>query len=251
MAVPFGTYGESEMQMKKTKMVAMVVVTSLSLSGCITTSQPPAEMSPTEMAMRQKATENKRMVQGVVTGAVVGAVVGGGLALLMGGDERAMARGAGLGALAGGTMGGMDAHRVNKEAGAEISKQDELKAIIAEADKNIAHYKQLASQTGKLAAERNKQIADLNSNYSSGELDAEGYRSNMRGSTDIVRVVNGEISEVDRDISDLEGIAKGGKKVGPQIAGLKQQKASLEKQRDALVLAFSRVPKEIGVSVSG
>ena len=237
--------------MNKLKMTALMLAASMMLSGCITTTQPTENMSPTEIAMRQKATENKRMVQGVVTGAVVGAVVGGGLALLMGGDERAMVRGAGIGALAGGTMGGMDAHRVNKQAGAQASKQDELKAIIAGANKNIAHYKKMSSYTATLVAERNKKIADLNSNYSAGELDAETYRANMSGARRTVRLVNGEISEAERDISDLENIAKSGKKVGPQIAGLKKQKASLEKQRDALVVAFSRVPKEIGVSVGG
>ena len=225
------------------------LVASLALAGCVTTQQPTGTLSPTEMAMRQKQNENVRILQGAATGAVVGAVVGGGLGLLLGGDERSMAKGAMIGALGGGVLGAADAQRVNNQAGAQAAQQDQLKAVIANAEKNISHYQEMSNYTRQLTAEKEAEIARLNGMLSAGELAPEDYRARMSNARSNVQLVNGQISNVDQDISDLEGAAKNGMDVKKQISDLKAQKASLVVQRDALVTAYSRVPTEIGVTI--
>ncbi len=235
------------MSQKFTVITALAV--SLALSGCVTTQQPTGTLSPTEMAMRQKETENVRIVQGVATGAAVGAIVGGGLGLLLGGDERSMAKGALIGAIGGGALGAADANRVNQQAGAQAAEQGQLKSIIANAEKNIATYKSMASYTSQLVAEEQAEIERLNGMLSTGQLDATAYRAQMASAQSNVKIVNGQISNADRDIKDLEGAAKNGMQVTKQIEELKAQKASLVAQRDALVSAYSRVPSEVGVTI--
>ena len=82
-----------------------------------------------------------------------------------------------------------------------------------------------------------------------GQLAPDAYRAQMSSARGNVKIVNSQISNVDRDISDLEGAAKKGMNVKKQIAELKAQKVSLETQRDALVSAYSRVPSEVGVTI--
>nr|WP_320143340.1 hypothetical protein [uncultured Cohaesibacter sp.] len=225
------------------------LIASLALAGCVTTQQPTGSLSPTEMAMRQKQNENVRILQGVATGAAVGAIVGGGLGLLLGGDEKSMAQGAMIGALGGGVFGAADAQRVNKEAGAQAAQQDQLKGVIANAEKNIAHYQEMANFARQLAAEEKAEIDRLNAQLSAGQLAPDAYRAQMSSARGNVKIVNSQISNVDRDISDLEGATKKGMNVKKQIAELKAQKVSLETQRDALVSAYSRVPSEVGVTI--
>ena len=234
------------MKQYKAISAALLLSFSVALSGCVTATPPKANMSPTEAALRQKQTENVRIVQGVATGAAIGAVLGGGLALIAsGGDKKAMLRGAGVGALAGGVMGGVDANNVNQKTRAEAAQQDQLKAVIANANKNIAHYKSMANMTAKLASEERSNISRLNKSYQNGELDVAGYRSQLGYARENLRIVDGQISDVDRDINDLQKYSPGNTQVAAKVASLKSTKASLVRQRENLASSYSRVPSEI------
>ncbi|TLP42906.1 MULTISPECIES: hypothetical protein [Cohaesibacter] len=234
----------------KFRMLATMLALSVTISGCIATKQPNEHLTPTEIALRQKQTEHKRVVQGVATGALIGAAVGGGLGLILsGGDKRSMLRGAGLGALAGGVMGGVDASKVNKETREVSAEQDELKSIIAATEKSIAYYRSMANMTAKLTANANQRIPQMNASYQAGTLDRDTYRNQMLSARENMRIINDQVDNVDRDISDLEAVKKNKKlKVDAQIAKLKAQKAALTKQRDALQTAYSRVPDDLDLA---
>lgn len=162
-----------------------------------------------------------------------------------------MLRGAGIGAVAGGVLGGLDANKVNKETREVATEQDELKTIIEATNKNIAYYHSMADMTAKIAANANEQIPLMNASYQAGTLDQQTYRNKLQGARENLRIANKQIDNVDRDISDLETVKKDKKlKVDAQIAKLKKEKEALTKQRDALHAAYSRVPTDIGISIS-
>ncbi len=240
--------------MAKTRLrvLATMLALSMTISGCIATKQPNEHLTPTEIALRQKQTEHKRIIQGVATGALIGAAVGGGLGLILsGGDKRSMLRGAGIGALAGGVFGGVDANNVNKETREVSAEQDELKSIIAATEKSIAYYRSMASMTAKLTANAKEQIPRMNASYQAGTLNQDTYRNQMRSARENMRIVNDQVENVERDINDLEAVKKDKKlKVDAQIAKLKAQKKALITQRDELQMAYSRVPDEIGLDIS-
>ena len=237
---------------RKVRVLAILLAVSTSVSGCIATNQPTEHLTPTEIALRQKQTEHVRVVQGIATGALIGAVVGGGLGLIVsGGDKRSMLRGAGIGAIAGGVLGGVDANRVNKETREVAKEQDELKTIIEATNKNIAYYRSMATMTAKIAANANEQIPHMNASYQAGTLDQQTYRNKLSGARENLRIADMQIANVDRDISDLESVKKNKQlKVDAQITKLKKEKEALTKQRDALHAAYSRVPTDIGISIS-
>lgn len=226
--------------------VALTVSASIVLSACTTTAIDPSTMSKTEIAMRQQQNENVRVLQGAATGAAIGAIGGAALAAVLGGDGKAIARGAVAGGLVGGVAGANDANNVNNGARAEASEQSRYRTIIANADKNIAHYRRMASYASTLVSQENAQISSLNNQFHKGSIDRATYRSKMQNAQSNLKVVDGQIEKANSDISDLKTVLAQGAPVSGKIAQLQAEKAALLRERNALRNAYSRVPKDVG-----
>lgn len=229
--------------------IAPVLVGTLLLTSCTTVSGDPSTMSPAEIALRQRQNEDIRIAQGVATGAVIGAAGGALIAALTGGDGRSIARGAIAGGVVGGVAGGVDAHNVNQGARAQAGQQDRYRAIIANADHNIAHYRRMNSVTSQLIAEENGRIGRLNGEYRAGRVDKAEYRRRMSGARGNLSIIDGQIGKVERDINDLRSEGQNGAPVSSKVAQLQGEKNRLQAQRNALVAAYSRVPDDINLGV--
>jgi|GEM_PF-6432151 len=227
----------------KSTILASSMVVVLATSGCSTVAIDPDTMSPAEVALRQEQNERVRIMQGVATGAGIGAVIGGGLAAIMGGDANDIMKMAALGAVAGGMAGGADANRVNSGAGAQSAEQQKYKQIIANANTNIAYYKSVNKNASAVVREANRDVSKLNAQYKSGAISKAEYRSEMASARGNVRILDGNLNKIDTDINDLQ---TSGVNVSSKINTLKAQKRALERERDALVKAYSRVPSDVG-----
>jgi uncharacterized protein YcfJ len=231
------------------KLIAPALVGVLMLTSCTTVSGDPSTMSSAEIALRQRQNEDVRIAQGVATGAVIGAAGGALIAALAGGDGRSIAQGAIAGGVVGGVAGGIDANNVNKGARAEAGQQDRYRAVIANADHNIAHYRRMNSVTSQLIAEENGRIGRLNGEYRAGKVDKAEYRRKLSGARGNLSIIDGQISKVERDIKDLRSEGQNGAPVSSRVAELQGEKNRLQVQRNALVTAYSRVPDDINLGV--
>lgn len=227
---------------------AIVVIGSMFLTSCVSTAVDPANMTSSEIALRQRQTEDIRIAQGVVTGAAVGAAGGALIAALAGGDGRAIARGAIAGGLVGGVVGGVDANNVNQATRVESGQQDRYRQVIANADRAIAHYRRTNATAASLVSSENTRVARLNAEFRSGKIDKAGYRRKMANAKSNVAILDSQISRADRDISDLRSEGRSGPTAG-KIAELQAEKSRLQHQRDALKVAYSRVTDEIDLNV--
>ncbi|MCW1754159.1 MULTISPECIES: hypothetical protein [Rhizobium] len=231
------------------KFIAPVLIGTLLVTSCTTVSGDPSTMSSAEIALRQRQNEDVRIAQGVATGAVLGAAGGALLAALTGGDGRSIARGAITGGVIGGVAGGIDANNVNRGARAEAGQQDRYRTIIANADHNIAHYRRMNGVTSQLIAEENGRIGRLNGEYRAGKVDKGEYRRRLSGARGNLSIIDGQISKVERDISDLRSEGQNGAPVSSRVAQLQGEKSRLQSQRNALVTVYSRVPDDINLGV--
>lgn len=231
------------------KLVAPILICALLATSCATTSGDPSTMTSAEIALRQKQNEDIRIAQGVATGAALGAAGGALIAALAGGDGRSIARGAIAGGVIGGVAGGIDANNVNQNARAEAGQQDRYRSIIANADHNIAHYRRMNGVTSQLISEENSRIARLNGDYRSGKVDKAEYRRKLSGASGNLSIIDGQISKVDRDITDLRSEGRNGAPVSSKVAALQAEKSRLQSQRSALKTAYSRVPDDINLGV--
>ncbi|PRX10065.1 UNVERIFIED_ORG: hypothetical protein BCL66_105251 [Martelella mediterranea] len=227
----------------KSTILASTMVVVLATSSCSTVAIDPDTMSPAEVALRQEQNERVRIMQGVATGAGIGALIGGGLAAVMGGDGDDILKMAALGAVAGGMAGGADANRVNSGAGAQAAEQQRYKQVIANANNNIAYYKGVNRNASTIVRDANRDVSKFNAQYKSGAISKSDYRSKMASARGNVRILDGNLNKIDTDINDLQN---SGVNVSSKVNTLKAQKRALERERDALVKAYSRVPSDVG-----
>lgn len=220
------------------RIVAGLLAVSVLASGCTntTTAIDPSTMTPTEIALRQQQTERTRIVQGVATGAVVGALAGAAIGAIAGGDSRSITRGAIIGGVGGGVIGGADANRVNQQTRGIAAEQSDLRAIIANADKSIAHYSKINGLTGRLITEETARLTNSKKSLASGQMSKEAYRKQVESARGNVKVVSQYVDQADQDLNDLKRAT-----ANNNNAAAKQRVAQLTAQRNQLKNQLARM----------
>lgn len=163
---------------------ALCLVVALSLAGCQTTgtsnsftsffSSDAREETDAEKELRadQKRFSNT-VISGVLTGAVTGAVLGALSSLLLGGGKRDVALAAGVGALAGGTMTGVDAYMTAKreQAGRDSIRMAMAAAEDVERDNN--NLQQYLASSERVLNEGTARLAALKQDLDSNKIEAK------------------------------------------------------------------------------
>jgi len=230
--------------------MAAVVVASMGLAGCSASSVPGSgpKMESAQSA-KLKNISTKRLGEGAILGAVLGGLVGGTLVALNGGNGGQIAQGAAVGGIVGAGGGMIFAASVNKSAEQQANEQQRYRAILDNADTNIAIYKRAASTAAEVAASENRRIPLLNAELQAGKISAAQYRKEIADAKDNVNSLNRLIQDASVDINDMNTMigTTGPDPLKERRTALIEQKAALEKQRDALLDSYSRVTPEAGL----
>lgn len=255
-------YGGCIMQVRSRAAVSRliasaVVVVALGVSGCASSTgmsgiQPAsAQPASAKHAVQLKAISTKRIGEGIATGAMVGAAAGGLITLLRGGNANQVVQGAFVGGMIGAAGGAIFAASVNKGAQQQADEQKRYQAVLADADANIATYKRAAATAAAVAASENTRVARLNAELRAGQISAAQYRSEIADAKDNVASLNRLIQSASYDVDDMTTMigTTGPDPLKARKAALVEQKSSLERQRDALVEAYSRVTPDVGLKI--
>jgi len=236
----------------KNRVVGTVLILSLAVSGCVSTSAGVggAPKSATAAALRQQQVEYERIQEGVVTGAVIGALIGAGIGLAAGGQNRGQAAALGglLGAGLGGAAGGAYAQNVNEQTKNISAQKEGLQKVIAQADRSIGQARRLNETASALANEEQTRINGLNAQLRAGKITAAMYRSEIGDARNNISLIEGARDKIDADINILDRAGKepGGAEAAARANQLRAQKAQLEGQLNRLRGVYNRIPTEVG-----
>jgi len=157
--------------------IAAAMALALLTSACTTTGGAPVSgpgraagsvrMSAAAAELRQQQVEYQRIQEGTVTGAVVGGLIGAGLGAALGGRNRGQAAllGGMLGAGVGAAAGNSYAQNVNAQTRQISAQQGQYRAVIQDADRNIAHFRKINASASRLVADETARISQLNAQY--------------------------------------------------------------------------------------
>lgn len=196
----------------------------------------------TEIALRQQQTEHTRIATGVATGAVIGALAGAAIGALAGGNSKSTLRGALIGGVGGGVVGGMDANRVNQQTRMVAREQNDLRQVIASADKNIAYYRRASTLTQKLANEDASRLQNGKKQLASGSLSRAAYTREVDNARSNAQLVDQYVKNADQDISDLRRASANSNSdaARQRIAQLTAERNQLKSQLARMQTAISR-----------
>lgn len=238
-------------KLKLRMVVAGVFVAALSVSGCSSTNIAPKAAAQSSETVKLKNIATKRLGEGAVAGAFLGAAGLGLITALRGGDGKQIAQAAAVGAVLGAASGAIFATTVNKSAEQQAREQERYQVILKQADDNIAVYKRASSSAAAVVRAENNRIPGLNAQLKAGSISAAQYRSQIADAKDNVAALDRLISDASVDINDMNVMigTTGPDPLKARKASLVAEKASLERQKQALLDAYSRVTPEIGLKV--
>lgn len=236
----------------KNRVVGTVLILSLAVSGCVSTSAGVggAPKTATAAALRQQQVEYERIQEGVVTGAVIGALIGAGIGLAAGGQNRGQAAALGglLGAGLGGAAGGAYAQNVNEQTKNISAQKEGLQKVIAQADRSIGQARRINELASSLASEEQARINGLNAQLRTGKITAAMYRTEIGDARNNINAIEGSRDKIDADIAILDRVGKepGGGEAAARANQLRAEKAKLETKLKLLHDVYNRVPGEVG-----
>ena len=155
------------------RLIALALAASLT-TGCLTTgldpSIPNSELSPSQIAMRQRTEAlNATIWQGVGFGALIGAVAGA----IMSEDR---AKGALMGGAAGAAVGGLAGNYVATKQEAYGNHLDVLEAMVVDVRRKNGEAAEAIKSMRDVVAEDRRKLAALNKRYASGAIPEREYR---------------------------------------------------------------------------
>lgn len=231
---------------------------SLAASACTSTGSGPvagnalvssASLSPAAAALRQQEVEYQRVEEGAITGAVIGGVLGAVAGAALGGSNNRVGGavvGGLIGSALGGAVGGNYAEGVNQQTRQVSADQNQYRAMISSADRNIANSRKVNASASQLVQAEDARIRRLNGDLSAGRITAANYRSEIASSQENVRLLETASGRMQTDIDVLDRSAgSGNKEASGRAAQLRSEKARLDGQLTRLRSTYSRVPGNV------
>lgn len=156
------------------RLVAMLIVASLALNACASSTAYDPGLSPAQNQLRQS---NARFNTTVAEGAGAGALLGGLAGLALGGRNRGQAAliGAGAGAVLGGGAGYLVARNNLSRASTEAQFNDAIQQASAEADR----FRSAAQASQQIADDATADVRKLNGQLRAGQITQAQYRTGL------------------------------------------------------------------------
>lgn len=218
------------------KGIATVVAACVFLAACATSNVDQSTLTPAEKRLRQQAdTFNQTVVEGAVAGCAVGLLVG----LLAAGNGK-KGQGAAIGCAAGAAMGGATGYYVADKQEKYANEEARLDSMTDDVRKDNQRLADMITTSRQVIAEDSKTLDSLNQKIASGKITKEKARQELaridentqymqktlaklkekhteyvqareqtNGSAQREQAMDGEISKLEKQISQLEGDING------------------------------------------
>jgi len=217
--------------------LAVLLAAALALGACATTGADTANMTPAQRELHERTA---RFNETVATGAGVGCLLGAVIGAAATGEAKHAAIGCGAGAVAGGAGGYYLATRNETYANREQGANARIASARKEAD-DLARTAQLANQVTR---ENKAKLAQLESRYRAGQIDAATYRKEAdaaRNDLKTIRTASDKASEISRTMGQ-DARQTGNASVGQQAARVQDAQRQLQQSANELEDALNRVP---------
>ena len=174
----------------------IVVVVSLSLlAGCASARGSAGGESAAQSALEEADERfNTTMAEGALIGAVLGAAIG---AAAGGG------RGAAIGALGGTAVGVAAGYAVARNNYAQAQTEQNLQAMIAEAQKDAQAYRRSAEASQQIAIEARTRADQLAAQYAAKTISAGQYRASMESYKRSSEIMRKQLGDMKTKVANL------------------------------------------------
>lgn len=180
------------------RLVAMLIVASLALNACASSTAYDPSLSPAQNQLRQS---NARFNTTVAEGAGAGALLGGLAGLALGGRNRGQAAliGAGAGAVLGGGAGYLVARNNLNRASTEAQFNDAIQQASADADA----YRQSAAASRQIADQAYADASRLRAQYRSGQITQAQYRAGLTKYQADIDIMNSQAASAQKTAAQM------------------------------------------------
>lgn len=209
-----------------------------------------ANLTPDQVTLREEASRYaSTRVKSALGGAVSGAFAGWQIARATNSSIKAgVAAGAAAGAFAGYAAGTYVAAK-NQEA---ATTQTSLRTRIKAANEDAERYEKAATAARNVVASQKDEIARLNKDYASRQIDAAEYKSKIASLDRDLDALNSLINESQGNVEIITEDIKQLKEKGRNVTDLESARDALQRENnelrrqwDILIAAVDAVPDEI------
>lgn len=157
------------------KGIGTVLIASLFLAGCATSSVDQANLSPAEKRLREQAdTFNQTVVEGAVAGCAVGLLVG---LLAAGNGQRG--QGAAIGCAAGAAMGGATGYYIADKQEQYANEEARLDSMTDDVRKDNQRLADMIATSRQVIAEDSRTLDTLNQKIASGQMSKDKAKQEL------------------------------------------------------------------------
>ncbi len=201
-------------------------------------------MSPQEHQLcSDNATFNQTIVGGVAEGAALGALLGGVTCAALGGNARTCVASAGAGAVAGGTLGYLDAYNKAKEEQATRQNIRQIDAITQDINQENNRLELALANVRSLVISDIAQLGDIHRQLAAGEISLQQAQAARVRMQNHKNEIDNLITRAHKQASDYTAAAARSNQASPEsnaaIRSMQAHLTDLEQQRDALSRAVA------------
>lgn len=225
----------------RSRVAALAVVASLSLSACASQTAYDSSLSPAQNQLRQS---NARFNQTIGEGAGAGALVGGLAGLALGGRNRGQAAliGAGAGAALGAGAGYLVARNNLNRSSTEAQFSDAIQQASADADA----YRQSAGASRQIADQADADSRRLRGQLQAGQISRAQYQAGLRKYQGDLDIMNQQTQKAQQTSAALRQDSQAAR--GPDRARLSQLSADVNASEQQTQSAASRLSRLLAES---
>ncbi|MBF0304854.1 MAG: hypothetical protein HQL41_04300 [Alphaproteobacteria bacterium] len=213
-----------------------VLVISLLISGCVTTSAGNGTSGGGEpLSSDQQALRNYASTY-AAQGALLGAVAGAGLGLLL---SKGDARGAMVGAAGGALVGGGAGHMIGQQQAGHAEQAGSIAAVKAQYDTKVTDAKNVVNASRNLVNQYEQEISALRRQASGDKAAQARLQSKLEAAKRDKELMEGSAAAIEKQLTELNAyIAQQGSNAGV---------SALVKQRDELKAQLASLKGQITV----
>ena len=230
----------------------LAVAMIFALTACQTTSGGTASgdscsapgLSPQEHQLcSDNVTFNQTIWGGVAEGAAFGALLGGVTCAALGGNAKTCIASAGAGAVAGGTLGYLDAYNKAKEEQATRQNIRQIDAITQDINQENNRLVSAITNVRSLVISDLAQLGDINRQFAAGEMSLQQAQAARVRMQNHKNEIDNLITHAHQQASDYTAAVARSNQTSPEanaaIRSMQAHLAELEYQRDALSRAVA------------
>ncbi|MGE0746547.1 MAG: hypothetical protein AB7K86_14925 [Rhodospirillales bacterium] len=223
--------------LRRHRPIAAALAFALVLGGCSTMGADTANMTPAQRELHQRTA---RFNETVATGAGVGCAVGAGIGWLISRD----AVGAGAGCAAGGAAGFGAGYYIASRNERYDNREQAANARIASARKESADLARTAELAGQVTRENRARLAQLDSQYRAGQINAAAYRREAEAARSDLKTIQTASQKAGEVSRAMQGDAQQTRdtQLRQEAARVDAAQRQLQQSANELQAALDRVP---------